>query len=112
MITRMVVPAIMASILLGTSAMAAMIQPHTAYSSTAAPASHAQLAATKTAAERCAALESQFDSVIKSHESSAKASAAKTLRGEGAQLCQNRDRMQGIAKLENALKDIGVTPKS
>lgn len=72
MITRIVVPAIMASILLGTSAMAAMIQAHSTYSPMTAPAGHNQLAPTMTAAQRCAALESQFDSVIKSHESSAK----------------------------------------
>jgi hypothetical protein len=112
MITRMVVPAIMASILLATPAMAAKFQPQNAYTKMTAPAGHAQLAATMTAAERCAALESQFDSVITSHESAAKASAAKTLRSEAGQLCENRSHVQGIAKLENALRDLGVTPKS
>ncbi len=61
-----------------------------------------------TPAEKCAALEKQFDQVIGQHESAKKATAAKELRTEGGTLCTEGKAPEGIKKLEQALKDIGV----
>jgi hypothetical protein len=108
--TRIIVPAILASVMLGAPAMAA--NTYDDYSVMTPPAGHIQMAATKTPAERCTALESQFDMAIKSHGTAANATEAKSMRTEGGQLCAGGKQSDGIAKLEHALKDLGVTPKS
>ena len=64
------------------------------------------------APERCTALESQFDTEIKAHAAAKKASAAKTLRQKGGQLCASGKTSDGVKKLEQALNDIGVKPAS
>ena len=60
--------------------------------------------------DRCTALQSRFDSSIKTHETAKKASAARALRSEGGQLCASGKTKAGIKKLEQALNDIGVKP--
>jgi hypothetical protein len=69
-----------------------------------------QTASVKSAA-RCTSLEAQFDDAIKTHGSAAKAGDARMLRTQGGSLCAEGQHSQGAVKIEQALKDIGVTPK-
>ena len=103
--TRLIVPAILGALLLSMPAMAGGM------SSTTMSAPATQKAASMTPLEKCSALERQFDAAIKQHESATKAVDAKNLRVEGSKLCLTGKEGEGIAKLESALKDIGVTPK-
>lgn len=74
-------------------------------------AGHLKLAATSgTSAARCTALQTQFDTAIKTHETAKKAAMAKALRQEGGQLCASGKTSAGVKKLEQALRDIGVKP--
>lgn len=73
--------------------------------------SHLQLAATMSMAEKCTTLEQQFDAAIKTKGSMSKAAEAKTLRTEASALCAGSKQSEGVSKLQQALKDIGVTPK-
>ena len=61
------------------------------------------------AANRCTALEKQFDGVINAH-SGAKADNARMLRTQAGALCGKGDHTAGVIKLEEALKSIGVEP--
>lgn len=70
-----------------------------------------QLAATMSMGEKCTTLEQQFDDAIKTHGNAAKATEAKTLRSQASALCAGGKQPEGVSKLEQALKDIGVTPK-
>ena len=115
MYTRLFVPVILASTMFGAPAMAASHDHAIARDPFAGPmASTGPVAmdTIMTAPERCAALESQYKSVIKSHKSEAKMTNARTLRSEGIQLCEDRNHMEGIAKLQQALRELGVTPIS
>jgi hypothetical protein len=73
-------------------------------------ASAPAMAAT-TSAQKCTALEKQFDAAIVKHEKSAKAADAKTLRTEGGTLCASGKADEGVKKLQAAFNDIGVKPK-
>jgi len=106
MMTRLIVPAILGAVMLSAPVMAGSTT-HSDKSS--APAM--QKAAAMTVTEKCSALERQFDAAIKQHESAAKAADARNLRAEGSKLCSSGKQTEGIAKLESALKDLGVTPK-
>jgi hypothetical protein len=108
---RVIVPAILASVMLGAPAMAANSQ-QVDYSAMTSPAGQAQQAAMKTPAERCTALESQFDTAIKSHGTSALISEAKDLRTEGGQLCASGQPIDGVGEIESALWDLGITPQT
>jgi len=83
----------------------------TASTTMQAPKSAHKVAVTPST-ERCTALESQFDTEIKAHAGAKKASAAKTLRQRGGQLCAAGKPADGVKKLEQALNDIGVKPAS
>lgn len=74
--------------------------------------STAAFAATMTPAQQCTALEKQFDQEIVKHATAAKAAQAKTLRTDGGKLCQIGKNDDGVKKLKQALKDIGVKPVS
>jgi hypothetical protein len=63
-------------------------------------------------ADRCSALETQFDQAITSHGSAAKAAAAKSLRAKGGNLCNANKQASGIKNLQQALKDLGVKPSA
>lgn len=59
--------------------------------------------------DRCSALESQFDkAVVTSHV--AKIGDARSLRTEGARLCSQGKSVEGVKKLEEAVKILGETP--
>jgi len=80
--------------------------------SAAALMSTAAFAASMTPAQQCTALEKQFDQEILKHATASKAAAAKTLRTDGGKLCQTGKSDDGVKKLKQALKDIGVKPAS
>jgi hypothetical protein len=63
-------------------------------------------------ADRCAALETQFDQAIATHGTAAKAAAAKQLRTKGGTLCTSNKQASGIKNLQQALKDLGVKPNA
>lgn len=63
-------------------------------------------------ADRCAALETQFDQAITSHGTAPKAAAAKSLRTKGGSLCASNKQASGIKNLQQALKDLGLKPNA
>ena len=63
-------------------------------------------------ADRCSALEAQFDQAITTHGNATKAAAAKSLRTKGGNLCNSNKQTSGIKNLQQALKDLGVKPKA
>lgn len=75
-----------------------------------ATTNHVQLA-NMTPAEQCTALEGQWQKDGMAHKSNAKFAAAEKLADQGKQLCTTGKANNGIAKLEQALKDIGLKPK-
>lgn len=100
---RMLVTAAAAVLMLAGGAFAASPPSHDY-------AARPQLAAAKTPAEQCTALEKQFDAAIVKHATAAKAADAKTLRQEASTLCTTGKAPDGVKKLEQAFKDIGVKP--
>ena len=102
--TRLILPAILSAVVLSSPVLAA--------GGTTAPAGTADKKPVQmTMVEKCTSLEKQFDAAIKSHEKAAKASEAKTLRTDGGNLCTAGRHMEGVLKLEQALKDLGVQVK-
>jgi hypothetical protein len=67
---------------------------------------------TQKLADRCSALETQFDQAITTHGNAAKAAAAKQLRTKGGTLCSANKQASGIRNLQQALKDLGVKPNA
>jgi hypothetical protein len=63
-------------------------------------------------ADRCSALEAQFDQAIATHGNATKAAAAKSLRTKGGNLCNANKQKMGIRNLTQALKDLGVKPSA
>jgi hypothetical protein len=94
-----------AVILLSTAALA----DSTPGTSTAKPK---PLQSSQKMADRCSALQTQFDQAIKTHGSATKAAAAKQLRTKGASLCSAQKQASGIKDLQRALKDLGVKPSA
>jgi len=105
MIIRTSIAAGLAAILLSGAALA------DSTAATKAPATKTTEQSQKLA-DRCAALETQFDQAIASHGNAAKAAAAKELRSKGGNLCKANQRASGIKNLQQALKDIGLKPKA
>jgi len=58
--------------------------------------------------QKCVALEQQFDSAIKVKSHLDESDGARELRDEGSNLCEAGNHAEGIAKLEQAMKTIGV----
>ena len=75
-----------------------------------AATNHVQLAS-MTPAEQCTALEGQWQKDGMAHKSNAKFAAAEKLADQGKQLCTSGKANDGVAKLEQALKDIGLKPQ-
>jgi O-acetylhomoserine/O-acetylserine sulfhydrylase-like pyridoxal-dependent enzyme len=67
---------------------------------------------TQKLADRCSALETQFDQAITTHGNAAKAAAAKSLRSKGGSLCSSNKQASGIKNLQQALKDLGLKPNA
>lgn len=86
-------------------------------SATMTPLANAKPAATlthkvaaSTPSARCTALEAQFSKAESSHKSMKMFNDAAKLRDEGKNLCTANKQTDGINKLEQALKLIGVKP--
>ena len=102
---RMMVPAVVLATLLSSPVLATPNAATYSY--------HAQSAKAPTAAQQCAQLESQFDAAMTTqHQSTMRQNKAQAWGSEGKSLCENRARMEGIKKLEEALNELGVTPKT
>ena len=104
--TRLIVPAILSAVVLSAPVLAASTDK------AGHPPAAMERAAAVNAADRCTALQKQFDTAMKKHEMSKMAGEAKTMREDGGKLCTAGNVDQGIAKLEMALKNIGVKPKA
>jgi hypothetical protein len=76
---------------------------------TAKPEVHHHLAASTPSAQ-CTALEDQFSKVEGAHKTMKTFSDAVKLRDQGKSLCAASKSADGVKKLEQALKMIGVTP--
>ncbi|GAB2175351.1 hypothetical protein [Dongia sp. agr-C8] len=103
MIIRTGIAAGLAAILLSTAALA----DSTATTTKTKPTEQSQKLA-----DRCSALEAQFDQAITTHGTAAKAAAAKSLRTKGGSLCNANKQASGIKNLQQALKDLGVKPNA
>ncbi len=64
-----------------------------------------------TPAERCAALERQFDAALLKDAQAHNLSSAKKLRAEGAHLCEAGKHALGALRLSTALADLGLQAK-
>jgi hypothetical protein len=67
--------------------------------------------ASMTPTEQCTALQGQWQKDAMTHKSDAKYAQAEKLFGQGQQLCQTHKEKEGTAKLEQALKTIGLKPQ-
>lgn len=67
--------------------------------------------ASMTPAEQCTALQGQWQKDGMAHKSNAKFTEAQKLADQGKQLCSTGKANDGVAKLEQALKDIGLKPQ-
>jgi len=61
-------------------------------------------------ADRCSALESQYDSVIGHAQSAPKLGRIEQLHAQGVDQCESNNSTTGAAKLSEALRDLGVKP--
>jgi hypothetical protein len=61
-----------------------------------------------TPAQRCSALEKQFDEALKGTFDDRNLSAAKKLRSEGGHLCESGRHAAGALRLARALQEIGL----
>ena len=61
-------------------------------------------------ADRCATLESQYQSAIAGHQGAANFARAEGLGSAGTTECQSDQGTMGARKLEQALADLGVKP--
>jgi hypothetical protein len=67
--------------------------------------------ASMTPAEQCTALQGQWQKESPALKSHAKYTQAEKLADQGQQLCASGKAKDGAAKLEQALKDIGLKPQ-
>jgi uncharacterized protein YyaL (SSP411 family) len=107
MLTRSLILAGLAGALLSSAALADSVSSTTNNKQTTnKPAQTQQLA------DRCAALETQFDQAIGTHGNAPKAATAKQLRTKGENLCKTSHEKNGIKSLQQALKDLGLKPQA
>jgi len=107
MIIRTSIATGLAAILLSTAAIADSTSTTTTPATKQKPTEQSQKLA-----DRCSALEAQFDQAITTHGNAAKVAAAKTLRTKGGTLCNANKQASGIKNLQQALKDLGVKPSA
>ena len=108
--TRLLVPAILSAVMLGTPVLAASIPYDQSYY-WARPNMTPPLGVAPRDTQ-CKALQAQFDKAIETHGMAAKAADAEAMRTKGANLCAAGNWDQGIVKMKMALDDLGVTPKA
>lgn len=61
-------------------------------------------------ADRCSALESQYDSIIGANQNAPKVHKAEGLHAQGVDQCQSNNSTEGAQKLEQSLRDLGIKP--
>jgi hypothetical protein len=105
--TRVIVPAILSAVMLSAPVFAA-----NNISSPGKATNPVYKTVAMTAAEKCTKLEQQFDDAIKTHGKAAKANEAKNMRTEGGNLCAGGKQADGVTKLQQAIKALGVKPKA
>lgn len=102
--TRALIPVLLGAAILATPLVATLARD--------SDHDHPSGAAAAWQTEKCNALQKQFDTAIASHMGAAKANEAKAMRTAGAKLCTEGDHEGGVAKLEAALNDLGVKPRT
>lgn len=102
--SRLVLAAALSAVILAPAAFAAST------GSGAAAKSSLQLAS-MTPVEQCTALEGQWQKDAMAHKTDAKYIQAQQLADQGKQLCATGKSTDGAAKLEQALKDLGLKPQ-
>jgi hypothetical protein len=99
----------------GLAALAGMMLLAVPAASATAPAKTAKVEqpATRitTPAQRCAALEKQFDDAAKTEADGKNLASAKKLRAEGGHLCEVGRHAAGALRLSRALAEIGLKAK-
>ena len=105
--TRVIVPAVLSAIMLSAPVFAA-----SNINGPGKMASPVYKTVAMTTAEKCTKLQQQFDDAIKTHEKAAKVNEAKNMRSEGGNLCASGKQTDGVAKLQQAIKALGVKPKA
>ncbi|MDY0881660.1 hypothetical protein ACFPL7_18895 [Dongia soli] len=68
-------------------------------------------ATTTTPAKQCATLEHQFDTAIKKHANAPKAADAKQARTEGGDMCKSGKQADGVKRLQEGIRDLGLKPR-
>lgn len=66
--------------------------------------------AAATPTEQCTALEKQFKGLEATHKTNASWKNAEKMRDEGQKLCAENKAPEGVKKMEDGLKLLGVTP--
>lgn len=106
--TRIIVPAILGALALGTPlALAGVDGPNQPQAQ-----ANVQHTVTNPAADKCTRFESLFDVELKNQHRTANEAESKSLRAEGGALCAAKEYDLGSAKLQMALQGIlGFTPE-
>jgi hypothetical protein len=107
--SQIILAAAMSALMLSPAAFAGSAK--TTPSADPAAKNYVQVAA-MTPAEQCTALEGQWQKESPALKSHAKYAAAEKLADQGKQLCTAGKAKDGAAKFEEALKDIGLKPKT
>ncbi len=74
------------------------------------PAAGSELLAEMTPEEHCTALEEQFTRELANHKSAAELAQAQTLYQDGMALCKVHKHQEGMRKIQDGLKLMGVSP--
>ena len=106
--SQIILAAAMSALILSPAAFAGSAK--TTPSENPAATNHVQLAA-MTPAEQCTALQGQWQKESPALKSHAKYAQAEKLADQGKQLCSAGKANDGVAKLQQALKDIGLKPQ-
>lgn len=107
--TKLLIPA--AALMVAASSLAFAAGSHPASTIyAAAPKPAALRVAASTPAAQCTALEQQFGKAESTHKTMKDFAQAAKLRDQGKSLCSANKAPDGVKKLEQALRMIGVTP--
>ena len=74
------------------------------------PVASGELIAAMTPGEHCTALEEQFTKEQANHKSAAELARAQTLYQDGMALCKVHKHQEGMQKIQDGLRLMGVTP--
>ncbi|HEY5598297.1 MAG TPA: hypothetical protein VIK47_05790 [Kiloniellales bacterium] len=107
MFARIAIPVFASASLLAGTAMAASQSKHDDREAGRRP----QFAAMTSLVEKCTSLEQQTITAIRDHASAKKIVEAKKMQEEGSKLCASDKKEDGVKKLQQALRDLGVKPQ-